>query len=133
MQKLKVFWERYPDLRGDDLALTVDIAKRLSTADLRYRSLIAQGLGLAIWTTNLGVCFALPLVATVPALWLIELWLDSEVARVWVLLALYLCFVCLSVARYTRHPRVMRITAKVQRRKHIYGAAIAFKRMVLQT
>lgn len=131
MYGLRAFSERFPDVTGDDLALTANIANRLTTADLRYRSLIANGLGLVIWMMSVAFCLGLPLVVAGLGIGLLERWMHSELAMIWLLLALYSCLAWMLVRFTVRHPWVKRTKEKVRRRAHIYGVAIAFKRMVL--
>ncbi len=131
MHSLKAFRERCPDATGNDLALTVAIANRLTSADLRYRSLIADGLGLAIWIVKVAFCLGLPLVAVGLASGVLERWIDSELALIWLILVAYSCLAWMLTRFTIRQPWVKRTTDKVQRRTHIYGSAIVFKRMVL--
>lgn len=130
MDRLRAFSERYPNVTGDDLALAAKIANRLTTADLGYRSMIANGLGLAIWLIDVVFCLGLPLVAARWAIDMVKRWIDSEATQILVILVFYSCTAWM-LARFTaRHSWVTRTTEKVRRRSLVYRAAIAFKRMI---
>lgn len=133
LYRLQEFWKRYPDVTGDDLALTVGLAIRRTMPDLRYRWLVSTGTSLTIWLGGVTACLGLPFVAMIPAVRLVTLWVQNQTVITWTVLVLYLCLCVFFVALYNRNRRLKRFTEKVQRRAHIYAAARAYKQMVLRT
>jgi hypothetical protein len=132
MWAFQKFCERHPDLTGDDLSLTKDIANRLTTSDLRYRWLISFGVSTGLWLLVLVVLFALPVIpAGLIGAWL-ERWVENELAQVWIYLALYTAFIFLCSMVVLRKKAVWN-KRKATRRFQIYTAAIDYRSHVLKT
>ena len=130
LYRLQEFWKRFPDVTGKDLALTVDLANRLTIADLRYRWLMTFGISCALWLVRMLVLFALPLLpARLIARWLVQ-WVQNELVQLWLTLAMYVVCMMLCGLAFFRYTGV-KLSSKAKRRYRIYTAAVDYKLHVL--